>query len=51
MKIELELTPAEVDQLREIMDSIPLKRGPMLICKVLKALPMNKPNPSLELFV
>lgn len=39
-RIELHLTPAQIDQLREVMDGLPLNRYAPLIVVVLRALPM-----------
>ena len=41
IRIELELTPKEIDQLREVMDAQPLRPYAPLIVKVLKALPFE----------
>ena len=40
-RIELELTPKEIEQLREVMDAQPLRPYAPLIVKVLKALPLD----------
>lgn len=40
MKIELDLTPAQIDQLRQVIDWLPLARYATLICAVNKALPI-----------
>lgn len=40
-RIELDLTPAQIQQLREIMDGLPLNRYAPLIVAVLKKLPME----------
>lgn len=41
MKIELDLTAQMIDQLRTVMDSLPLARYAPLICAVNKALPLE----------
>lgn len=41
MKIELELTPKMVHQLRAVMDNLPLNPYAPLICTVNKALPFE----------
>jgi len=41
IRIELELTPKEIDQLREVMDAQPLRPYAPLILKVLSALPLE----------
>ena len=41
IRIELELTPKEIDQLREVMDNQPLRPYAPLILKVLNALPFE----------
>jgi len=40
MKIQLDLTPNEIELLRQAMDSIPLRPYAPIICKVLLALPI-----------
>ncbi len=40
-RVELDLTSAQIDQLREIMDNLPLNRYAPLICAVLKRLPLS----------
>jgi hypothetical protein len=42
MIIQLELTDAQVDQLREVMDSLPLRTHAPLICAVLPQLPFTE---------
>ena len=40
MNIQLDLTPNEIELLRQAMDSIPLRPYAPIICKVLLALPI-----------
>lgn len=40
-RVNLDLTNTQIDQLREIMDNLPLNRYAPLICAVLKGLPLS----------
>jgi hypothetical protein len=47
MKIELDLAPEQVEQLRQVMDALPLNRYAPLVVSVLRALPRGL-EPSLK---